>query len=129
MVFDHAPAASVRQISGVFLKQCNFDGYEPSKNVETETASGQGSAGIHGGYTLLRVLSDIATETAFTLKGGMPINLFHRDMPRLSVDIDLTCLPVADRQSSSRTSTILPTAMGRIVPTVDCRLVTMNSRA
>ena len=75
------------------------------------------------------MLSDIATETAFTLKGGTVINLFYRDMPRLSVDIDLTCLPVADRQSSSRTWTILPTAMGRIVPTVDYRLVRMNSRA
>ena len=49
---------------------------------------------------LLSVLPDIATEAVFALKGGTAINLFYRDMPRLSVDIDLTYLPVADRQSS-----------------------------
>ena len=49
---------------------------------------------------LLSVLPDIARETVFALKGGTAINLFYRDMPRLSVDIDLTYLPVADRQSS-----------------------------
>ena len=49
---------------------------------------------------LLSVLPDIATETVFALKGGTAINLFYRDMPRLSVDVDLTYLPVADRQSS-----------------------------
>ena len=49
---------------------------------------------------LLSMLQDIASETVFALKGGTAINLFYRDMPRLSVDIDLTYLPVADRQSS-----------------------------
>ena len=33
---------------------------------------------------LLSVLPDIATETMFALKGGTAINLFYRDMPRLS---------------------------------------------
>ena len=49
---------------------------------------------------LLSVLPDIARETVFALKGGTAINLFYRDMPRLSVDIDLTYLPAADRKSS-----------------------------
>ena len=49
---------------------------------------------------LLSVLPDIARETVFALKGGTAINLFYRDMPRLSVDIDLTYLPAADRESS-----------------------------
>jgi len=49
---------------------------------------------------LLDVLPDIAAESAFALKGGTAINLFHRDMPRLSVDIDLTWLPISDRSSS-----------------------------
>ena len=49
---------------------------------------------------LLSVLPDIAKETVFALKGGTAINLFHRDMPRLSVDIDLTYLPAGDRESS-----------------------------
>jgi hypothetical protein len=36
----------------------------------------------------------------FALKGGTAINLFLRDLPRLSVDIDLVYLPVADRETS-----------------------------
>ncbi len=43
-------------------------------------------------------LPDIADEAVFALKGGTAINLFHGDMPKLSVDIDRTCLPLADRQ-------------------------------
>jgi len=46
---------------------------------------------------LLRVLPIIARERAFALKGGTAINLFVRDLPRLSVDIDLTFLPLTDR--------------------------------
>lgn len=34
------------------------------------------------------------------MKGGTAINLFVRPLPRLSVDIDLTYLPVADRAAS-----------------------------
>ena len=49
---------------------------------------------------LVRTIPLVATETCFALKGGTAINLFVRDMPRLSVDIDLTYLPVEDRASS-----------------------------
>ena len=42
---------------------------------------------------LVRVLPTVAKEESFALKGGTAINLFYRDMPRLSVDIDLTYLP------------------------------------
>jgi len=49
---------------------------------------------------LVRVLPYVAEETCFALKGGTAINLFIRDMPRLSVDIDLTYLPVAPRADS-----------------------------
>jgi predicted nucleotidyltransferase component of viral defense system len=49
---------------------------------------------------LVRVIPLIAEETCFALKGGTAINLFVRDMPRLSVDIDLTYLPIADRATS-----------------------------
>ncbi len=49
---------------------------------------------------LMRVLPVISTESAFALKGGTAINLFHRDMPRLSVDIDLAYLPIEDRATS-----------------------------
>lgn len=49
---------------------------------------------------LVRILPFIAKEDCFALKGGTAINLFYRNMPRLSVDIDLTYLPVQSRQDS-----------------------------
>ena len=49
---------------------------------------------------LIRALPLVAEEPAFALKGGTAINLFMRDLPRLSVDIDLTYLPVEDRAIS-----------------------------
>lgn len=49
---------------------------------------------------LIRVLPFVADEKAFALKGGTAINLFVRDLPRLSIDIDLTYLPVEDRTAS-----------------------------
>jgi hypothetical protein len=49
---------------------------------------------------LLRIMPAVAAEECFALKGGTAINLFVRDLPRLSVDIDLTYLPVADRTPS-----------------------------
>ena len=51
---------------------------------------------------LLQVLPLVAKEKVFTLKGGTAINLFVRDMPRLSVDIDLTYLPLDDRDTAMR---------------------------
>jgi len=49
---------------------------------------------------LLRILPIINTEADFALKGGTAINFFIRDMPRLSVDIDLTYLPVNEREAA-----------------------------
>jgi len=49
---------------------------------------------------LLQVIPHIATEKALALKGGTAINLFLRNMPRLSVDIDLTYLPFDDRETA-----------------------------
>lgn len=49
---------------------------------------------------LLRVLPEIAKETCFAMHGGTAINLFIRDMPRLSVDVDLTYIHVEDRVDS-----------------------------
>ena len=49
---------------------------------------------------LVRTLPYIARHEAFALKGGTAINLFYRDMPRLSVDIDLTYLPIEDRETT-----------------------------
>ena len=49
---------------------------------------------------LVRILPFVAAEEEFALKGGTAINLFYRDLPRLSVDIDLTYLPIKDRAES-----------------------------
>ena len=42
---------------------------------------------------LVRALPYIYAHDCFALKGGTALNLFVRDLPRLSVDIDLTYLP------------------------------------
>jgi predicted nucleotidyltransferase component of viral defense system len=49
---------------------------------------------------LVRVLPHVTEEKVFALKGGTAINLFVRDLPRLSVDIDLTYLPIEDYATS-----------------------------
>ena len=49
---------------------------------------------------LLRVLPYVAKEECFALHGGTAINLFIRNMPRLSVDLDLTYLPIEDRPTT-----------------------------
>ena len=49
---------------------------------------------------VLRVLPLVNQEEAFALKGGTAINFFLRDLPRLSVDIDLTYLPINDRKAA-----------------------------
>ncbi len=46
---------------------------------------------------LLNVLPEVAKEDCFAMHGGTAINLFVRDMPRLSVDIDLTYVEIAER--------------------------------
>jgi len=51
---------------------------------------------------LLQLLPVIAQDRRFALKGGSAINFFIRKMPRLSVDINLTYLPLDSRQSSQQ---------------------------
>lgn len=46
---------------------------------------------------LLNVLPEVAKEDCFAMHGGSAINLFVQDMPRLSVDIDLTYVEIAER--------------------------------
>lgn len=60
---------------------------------------------------LVGVLPYIADVPVFALKGGTAINLFVRDLPRLSVDIDLTFLPVTDRETALRE---IDAALGQI---------------
>ena len=49
---------------------------------------------------MLKVLPVVGKSDCFALKGGTAINFFWQDMPRLSVDIDLTYLPIEPRVSS-----------------------------
>ena len=50
---------------------------------------------------LLTILPLVAKEESFALKGGTAINLFVREMPRLSVDIDLTYTSIFDNRDTA----------------------------
>lgn len=47
---------------------------------------------------LLRIIPELNKIPEFAMHGGSAINLFHHDMPRLSVDIDLTYIPFDTRE-------------------------------
>ena len=64
---------------------------------------------------LVALLPIVARERCFALKGGTAINLFVRDMPRLSVDIDLAFVPIGDRASALEE---IDAALGRISETL-----------
>lgn len=64
---------------------------------------------------LTRILPIVAQETCFALKGGTAINLFVRDLPRLSVDIDLVYLPMEDRDAALKH---IAEALGRIADAI-----------
>ncbi len=49
---------------------------------------------------LLDILPIALSDERLALKGGTAINLFANNMPRLSVDIDLTYLPIEDRSTT-----------------------------
>ena len=49
---------------------------------------------------LLRMIPLVTEEGVFAVHGGSAINLFVRNLPRYSVDIDLTYIPLEDRTSS-----------------------------
>ena len=76
---------------------------------------------------LLRVLPDIAVEDVFALKGGTAINLFYREMPRLSVDVDLAYLPLEEREKSlqdiDETLDRIVAAIGERYPGLEARRI------
>jgi predicted nucleotidyltransferase component of viral defense system len=49
---------------------------------------------------LIRILPSVYQIEEFAVHGGTAINLFHKNMPRYSVDIDLTYVPLKDREKS-----------------------------
>ena len=74
---------------------------------------------------MLRVMPHVAKETCFALKGGTAINFYVRNMPQLSVDIDLVYLPLESRDTAlSRISEALQRitlAIRRTIPGVEVR--------
>ena len=79
---------------------------------------------------LLSVLPEVAKEKSFALHGGTAINLFVREMPRLSVDIDLTYVPIEDRETTlANIGTALAkikTRVEKVVP--DVRVIDRSER-
>ena len=65
---------------------------------------------------MLRAIPHVVAESCFALKGGTAINLFVRDMPRLSVDIDLTYLPVDEPREMALKK--ISEALSRIAATI-----------
>lgn len=61
---------------------------------------------------LLSILPHVSKEEGLALKGGTAINLFIRDIPRLSVDIDLTYLNWQDDRTTALQN--ITTALDRI---------------
>ena len=51
---------------------------------------------------LIRIMPSVYKIKEFAVHGGTAINLFHKNMPRYSVDIDLTYIPIEDRVTSLR---------------------------
>jgi predicted nucleotidyltransferase component of viral defense system len=60
---------------------------------------------------LIRILPEIMKEKSLVLKGGTAINYFYRNLPRLSVDIDLCFLPIESREKSLQS---ISQSIGRI---------------
>jgi predicted nucleotidyltransferase component of viral defense system len=82
---------------------------------------------------LLQVLPFVARENIFALKGGTAINLFVRNMPRLSVDIDLTYLPFDSRTNALKNIqeglTRIQTDIHKYLPEVKVHTVRLNGEA
>jgi len=68
---------------------------------------------------LLRIIPLIDREAVFALKGGTAINFFARDIPRISVDIDLVYIPLGERDLSLRE---ISTTLLRISHDVESRI-------
>ena len=49
---------------------------------------------------LIKIMPSVYRIKDFAVHGGTAINLFHKNMPRYSVDIDLTYIPIQDRRTS-----------------------------
>ena len=74
---------------------------------------------------VVRCIPAIAAEPCFAIKGGTAINLFELNLPRLSVDIDLTFLPVTDRSTAIAG---INAALQRIEKRLEARGIAVRTR-
>ncbi|WP_210080640.1 nucleotidyl transferase AbiEii/AbiGii toxin family protein [Pantoea endophytica] len=72
---------------------------------------------------LLQILPLVSLHNCFALKGGTAINLFIRELPRLSVDIDLVFLPALDRIAALAA---IKKALDEIAEEISTKLVGSN---
>lgn len=80
---------------------------------------------------LLRCLPTLRHAPQFALKGGTAINLFVQDMPRLSVDIDLTYLPINTREVAlndiETQLNLMSEQLSRTIPGVEVQFTTRQT--
>lgn len=87
---------------------------------------------------LLRILPFVTDEDCFAIHGGTAINLFVKNLYRLSVDIDVTYIPIEDRNTSlERINEALVRIADRVkrrfrdvrvIPRLDISKITCESR-
>lgn len=87
---------------------------------------------------LLKILPFVTDEDCFAIHGGTAINLFVKDLCRLSVDIDVTYIPIEDRETShTRINEALARIAAkvrhrfrdvRVIPRLDICKITCESR-
>ena len=81
---------------------------------------------------LIRCLPTVASTFHLALKGGTAINLFLRDMPRLSVNIDFTYLALSDCETALDDIRAQPATIAegfkRTVPGANVQLVEGDAR-
>lgn len=76
---------------------------------------------------LLRILPVIYREEDFAIHGGTAINLFVKNLPRYSVDVDLTYIPIGPREVSmaeiDKKLAAISLQLQRVVPELNIRPV------
>jgi predicted nucleotidyltransferase component of viral defense system len=76
---------------------------------------------------LLRILPVIYREEDFAVHGGTAINLFVKNLPRYSVDVDLTYIPIGTREVSmaeiDKKLAAISLQLQRVVPKLNIRPV------
>ena len=86
------------------------------------------SAYINQVNLLLDCLPALKNQTDFALKGGTAINFFVQNLPRLSVDIDLTYLKVTQRKQALHEIEQCLVTMGKAITSRNQRVLVKEQR-